>query len=246
MIRVGCCGFPVRRALYYATFDVVEVQQTFYQVPRLETARRWREEAPAHRPPGARPFVFTMKAWQLITHAATSPTYRRLREPLTEAERAQVGGFRWTDPVRRAWDRTRQFALALGAEAVLFQCPASFRPTPEHLEALERFFREVDRAGLLFVWEPRGRWPRRLVADLCRQLDLIHGTDPLKAPSVTPGLRYWRLHGTTGYRHRYTEAELERLAALCPKRRDAYVLFNNVAMWDDARRFLRHIGRAGK
>jgi len=51
---------------------VVEVQQTFYQIPRIATGKRWREEAPPD-------FEFTMKAWQLITHEPSSPTYRRLR-----------------------------------------------------------------------------------------------------------------------------------------------------------------------
>jgi uncharacterized protein YecE (DUF72 family) len=37
-IRVGCCGFPMAHAVYYRHFSVVEVQQTFYQPPRIATA----------------------------------------------------------------------------------------------------------------------------------------------------------------------------------------------------------------
>ena len=44
MIKVGCCGFPVRKGLYYERLRVVEVQQTFYQLPRLSTGERWRKE----------------------------------------------------------------------------------------------------------------------------------------------------------------------------------------------------------
>jgi uncharacterized protein YecE (DUF72 family) len=77
MIKVGCCGFPVKRETYYHTFQVAEVQQTFYQPPLLATGKRWREEAPPD-------FEFTMKAWQLITHEPSSPTYRRLRMKIPE------------------------------------------------------------------------------------------------------------------------------------------------------------------
>ena len=44
-IRVGCCGFPMTKAEYYRYFPVVEIQQTFYNLPRVQTAARWREEA---------------------------------------------------------------------------------------------------------------------------------------------------------------------------------------------------------
>lgn len=35
-LKIGCCGFPVGRRQYAACFSVVEVQQTFYQPPRVE------------------------------------------------------------------------------------------------------------------------------------------------------------------------------------------------------------------
>ena len=37
-IKVGCCGFPVSREKYYKNFDVVGIQQTFYQPPQEKTA----------------------------------------------------------------------------------------------------------------------------------------------------------------------------------------------------------------
>jgi len=35
VIRIGCCGFPVKREKYASRFRLVEVQKTFYQPPRL-------------------------------------------------------------------------------------------------------------------------------------------------------------------------------------------------------------------
>ena len=67
--------------------------KTFYQPSAEKVMRRWRECMPAG-------FEFTIKAWQLITHAASSPTYRRLKRPLTARERAEAGAFRDTTIVQ--------------------------------------------------------------------------------------------------------------------------------------------------
>ncbi|GAB4260611.1 MAG: DUF72 domain-containing protein [Deferrisomatales bacterium] len=234
-LRVGCCGFPVARRRYYPVFQAVEIQQTFYQPPRLDTARRWRREAPEG-------FVFTVKAWQLVTHPPSSPTYRRLSAPVAEGAKERLGWFRPTSEVAAAWTATLEIALALEAEAVLLQCPRSFRPVPEHLEHFTAFLRSADRGGLRLVWEPRGPWPRRLVRTLCDELDLVHCVDPLVDEAVTGGVLYYRLHGLTGYRYRYTEEDLDRLARQC-RGREGYVFFNNIAMFEDAQRFLARVER---
>lgn len=231
-VRVGCCGFPVAQQRYAAVFDLVEVQQTFYQIPPATTLVRWRRRLPP-------PFEFTLKAWQLITHEATSPTYRRLREPLSEATRRRCGSFRPTAEVHRAWERTRQAAQLLAARFVVFQCPASFRPTAENVAHLREFFREIARDDLILGWEPRGEWEASLIQKLCEELQLVHVVDPLVVAPVAGALRYFRLHGLGGYRYRYTDDDLRRLAERCQSDRPTYVLFNNVFMWEDARRFLR-------
>src|SRR5687767_10231775 len=137
-VRVGLCGFTIGFEDYVHQFPVVEVQQTFYEPPRDSTMRRWRALSPAD-------FEFTLKAWQLITHDAGSPTYRRLRMPLTEPERADVGSFRWTPTVRDAWSRTLDCVTLLRATAVLLQCPSSFRPTEENVARMRQFFHEAER-----------------------------------------------------------------------------------------------------
>jgi uncharacterized protein YecE (DUF72 family) len=229
-VRVGCCGFRSSREAYYGLLDSVEVQHTFYQPPQVSTLRRWREEAPAD-------FEFALKAWQVVTHLSSSPTYRRVKRPLTEEQREGAGFFRPTEAVRNAWEVTRECALALKARAVLFQCPASFKPTAENVENLRRFFGEVERGRLVFAWEPRGGWPRELVKELCQELKLWHAVDPFSERTVTPGKCYFRLHGRKGWRYKYEDGELEELGSMLPKRAASYVFFNNVEMRDDARRF---------
>lgn len=239
-IKIGCCGFGTAKPKYFQMFSVVEIQQTFYQPPNFDTVKRWRDEAPTD-------FEFTLKCWQLITHEPSSPTYRRLKMPLSEKQKIQIGSFRWTDTVRKAWDTTLQIARLLGADKIIFQCPASFAPTDENKDRMRQFFSHITHSGITCIWEPRGKWQNDEIAALCAELNLIHCVDPFKNKSVTSGLvcrsknegglHYYRLHGITGYRHQYTDKELQDLTQLCAEKAHTYFLFNNVSMWQDAIRF---------
>lgn len=228
-IQIGCCGFRSSRESYYPILPAVEVQHTFYQPPQISTLKRWRKESPAD-------FEFTIKAWQLITHQATSPTYKRLKRELSDAEKREAGFFTPSEIVREAWEVTLECAKALKTKAVLFQCPASFRPTSENVENLVKFFKEVKRGRLNLCWEPRGDWPRELVQDICRDLNLWHVVDPFSQRTVTPQRCYFRLHGRGGWRYTYENAELEELYAMLPKQGKSYVFFNNIEMRKDALR----------
>jgi uncharacterized protein YecE (DUF72 family) len=242
--KVGCCGLPMARAEYYRRFPVVEMQQTFYDLPRIQTAERWRREALIRRSRNGRAdFEFTMKAWQLITHEPSSPTYRRLRKPIPEAERELYGSFQPTEPVMKAWSETVAVARAMGASVIVFQCPPRFTPTPTHVENLRKFFRTADRAGFVAVWEPRGDWPPDLVRRLCAELDLVHVVDPLKQLPESEGLRYFRLHGVTGYRYLHTDQDLQAVAEQCAGEEPTCVLFNNLFMGEDALRLQKLLAR---
>ena len=232
MMKLGLCGFTIGAAAYYRRFGVVEVQQTFYDPPPLATPRRWRAEAPAD-------FEFTLKAWQVITHAATSRTYRRLRSDFPDHARAEAGGFRLNDTVFAAWLTTLDCIETLRATAVLFQCPPSFRPSPDNIAAMREFFGHFERpAGVRCVWEPRGAWPDEVVRELCDDLRLVHAVDPFIRPSLTPDVIYWRLHGNGSHYASYTGAELRQLHAWLPDgNRDRYVLFNNIPRVGDVERF---------
>jgi uncharacterized protein YecE (DUF72 family) len=128
-------------------------------------------------------------------------------------------------------------AKALSAAVVLLQCPASFTPTPAHLRNLEAFLERVREVPFRLAWEPRGDWPEAVIRRICERYRLIHAVDPLASAPVTGDVAYFRLHGRTGYAYRYTDADLEELWARCQGFREAFVFFNNVSMWEDARRF---------
>lgn len=145
MIKVGLCGWTISQREYFERFPVVEIQQTFYDPPPEATIKRWRVTAPAG-------FEFTLKAWQVITHEASSPTYRRMKRPFTDLQRQEFGAFRWNATTSAAWDLTAFYAKILRAPAVVFQCPARFKPTEANVERMRVFFREADRHGLRFLW----------------------------------------------------------------------------------------------
>lgn len=225
-IKIGTCGFRANKAEYAGMLKTVEVQHTFYQPPQIKTLEKWRAEVPDD-------FEFALKAWQLITHEAKSPTYKRLKKTLTDEERADAGYFKPTAAVSEAWNVTLACAQALRAKTVLFQCPASFRQNQENIKNLEKFFETVERESLNFAWEPRGDWNPKIVKDLCESLRLWHAVDPFAVSTTTPDRCYFRLHGRGGFRYKYEEDELTELTELLPAGETAYVFFNNRYMLED-------------
>lgn len=229
MTKVGCCGFPVKRETYYQTLSVVEIQQTFYQIPRIETGKRWKEEAPQN-------FEFTMKAWQLITHEPSSPTYRRLRMTILEKKKKNYGFFKGTEEIEEAWQKTTEFARILGAQKIVFQSPASFSPSESSIKNLRQFFEKRKAHSFIFIWEPRGRWEREVVERLCTELGVIPCLDPFEGKLVKGELLYARLHGRKGYRYSYSETEMGNLMEMGKFYPQAYLMFNNVNMYENAQR----------
>jgi uncharacterized protein YecE (DUF72 family) len=229
-VRVGCSGFQKSRAVYFQNFNLVEIQQTFYKPPKTETAARWREEAPNG-------FIFTIKAWQVITHEPYLPTYRRTGLNISPSDWKQYGAFRKSEVVEHAWQITREIASILETPVILFQCPPQFNPTPEHIQNLREFFHHIDRGSFLLAWEPRGYWPDHVVKTLCMELDLIHAVDPFLNEPQYGSIQYFRLHGGKDYSHVYTVEELERIAQKCVGNPITYCLFNNVNMWQDGLKF---------
>jgi uncharacterized protein YecE (DUF72 family) len=234
-VRIGLCGWTISMDRYVREFPLVEVQHTFYEPPSDALLSKWRATVPAQ-------FEFTLKAWQVVTHESGSPTYRRMKKPLPDDARGQVGAFRSTEPVLAAWRRTLECARLLRATAVLLQCPRSLRPTAVNVDRMKEFLTAVERPAGRLLWEPRGDWPADLLVELCRDLDLVHVTDPMQTETVTPEQTYYRLHGTTGARHVHTDAELRRLRDLVAGRPSPYVLFNNLPRVGDAQRFRAMLG----
>lgn len=243
-IKVGCCGFPISQKKYYEEFECIEINSTFYQMPSLKTAQKWKEQSKSVNSK----FEFIIKAWQIITHKSTSFTYKRLKEKL--GNKKNYGFFRNNKEVFTAWERTKEFALNLDAKKILFQCPASFLPTEENLKNLYSFFREVNKDrikyGFDFIIEFRNKqWDEKIIRKVSKELSLTHCVDPLYDVAYFGKYRYFRLHGVhigdkLNYNYTFSNEELKKVISMCDKPIN-YVMFNNSTMYEDAVRFKKLI-----
>lgn len=244
IIKIGCCGFPISQKRYYQEFECIEINSTFYQIPSLKIAQRWKNQSQSINSN----FEFIIKAWQIITHKSTSFTYRRLKEKL--GDKKNYGFFMNTKEVFTAWQRTKEFALSLGAKKILFQCPASFLPTEENLKNLYSFFEEIkrekDEHKFDFIIEFRNKqWDEKILRKILKDLNLIHCVDPLYDVAYSGRYRYFRLHGLhledkLNYNYTFSNEELRRVILMCDKPIN-YVMFNNSTMYEDANKLKKLI-----
>lgn len=225
MIRIGCCGFPTSMQKYFENFSLVELNSTFYQYPRFETVEGWRKKAPEN-------FEFTVKAHQDISHKAKMKS---------------------NDICLQSFAHMKQICKILNSRILLIQTPNSF--SPDRLSNVEDFFKKVNRGDLILVWETRGSaWE---TYEVCRKLERVlgelnvtHVTDPFRIlPAYTGEIAYFRLHGLGKqmYYYQYSNVELQRLKELVTPYEKAgktvYILFNNLSMFEDAKRFAEYLSK---
>jgi len=223
MIRVGCCGFPTSMKKYYEHFNLVELNSTFYQYPRMETVEGWRKKTPET-------FEFTVKAHQDISHK----------------EKMKI-----SDVSLQAFEKMKRICQVLNSKILLIQTPSSLKP--EKLGDAEKFFKKVNREDLVLIWETRGTaWETQEAYERLRrvleEVNVLHVTDPFRVmPAYVSEIAYFRLHGLGEqmYYYQYSDVELKRLKeSITLYEKDesmVYVLFNNLSMFEDATRFKRYL-----
>ncbi len=226
MIKIGCCGFCVKQEKYFQTFNVIEIQYSFYRELGIRQVNNWKKMAPAG-------FEFILKVPQCITHNSTSPTYRRSDIP--EEKRKYCGEFRLNEITEAIMEKFFERAKILSATKFLFQTPASFKPTDKNIKNMINFFTYFKGRGI-FLWEVRGKWDNTTVLNLCKKLNLIHATDPfIERPQLYGDFTYYRMHGSIKtQRYSYKEEEIEKIISLSSK--NGYIMFNNVYMFENALR----------
>jgi uncharacterized protein YecE (DUF72 family) len=220
-VRIGCSGWnyahwrervypkglPARRWLeFYATlFDTVEVNNTFYRLPKRSSVAGWVERSPAD-------FVFTVKSSRYLTHI------KRLTD---------LGG-----GVERFYACIEPLVESGKLGPVLWQLPGNFRRDDERLaSALEqlppgRHCFEFRHASW-FVPEVydllRGRGVALVIGD--------HPHRPFQSHELTADWTFVRFHlGHRGRNGNYSERELEEWARRIAAWRadvDVYAYFNN-------------------
>ena len=219
-VRIGCSGWiykhwrglfypeglPVKRWFehYAAEFDTVEINNSFYRLPRPETFDAWREQAPEG-------FCYAVKAHRYVTQA------KKLKDPEETVPNIMA-------PIRR-------LGGTLGP--VLYQLPPRFRLNLERLERfLELVPKDVtnifefrdkswydDRVYALL---------ERAGAGIC-----AHDMPGLESPRLALGpVAYIRFHGGEGkYWGRYPDERLlawaDWIVAEAKAGRPVWAYFNN-------------------
>ncbi|MCS7116001.1 MAG: DUF72 domain-containing protein [Nitrososphaerota archaeon] len=239
-VLVGCCGLSGLSLKKYAqNFNVIELQSTFYQLPQIETAQRWREEV-------GDDFEFSIKAFQGITHPITSPTWRRAGSQRPTEDVDKYGHLNPTPQNFRCWEETMAICKVLRSRVCVVQLPSSFTCTDDNVNRMIRFFKSVEKPEVLAI-EVRGEsWFERpsILKRALEEINGIHIVDPLVRRSVLESkVAYFRLHGLGKrlYDYRYTDDDLERLIEVLQSMEslECYVMFNNLYAKDDATRFKR-------
>jgi uncharacterized protein YecE (DUF72 family) len=196
-------GLPQRDWLtaYASAFPTVEVNNSFYQLPKEETFDRWAESTPDG-------FLFAVKASRYITHI------RRLREA--------------TDPVELFWSRATHLRTKLGP--VLFQLPPNFKPDPDLLESFLRALPKHLRAAFEFRDESWRRDDVLELLDGAGAAWVLADRPGWRVPEiVTGGWSYIRFHQGRLLHPGYASSKLRRWAdrIASTDAKDTFVFFNN-------------------
>jgi uncharacterized protein YecE (DUF72 family) len=200
---------PVTRWLefYAERFDTVEVNSTFYRLPRVDAVARWVEQTPPD-------FVFSVKASRYLTHI------KRLRD---------LG-----PGLERFLERIEPLLGSPKLGPLLWQLPPTFRRDHERLTgALARLPPELRHC--IEFRDPS--WFVEETYELLREhrVALAIGDRPqvnaFQAHELTAPWTYVRFHsGTRGRRGNYSESELREWAARLrdwSTTHEVFVYFNN-------------------
>ncbi|MCX8169145.1 MAG: DUF72 domain-containing protein [Candidatus Methanomethylicia archaeon] len=236
-IYVGCCGIPGGLEKYSREFKVVELNNIFYKLPKPETAEKWAKIVPGD-------FVFCIKVFQGVTHPISSPTWKKSGIKDLDKLKNKVGFLKPTNEVFEFWKQTMEICKILKARICLIQLPESFRENEENLKNMDIFFSNIERKFPIAL-ELRG-WSREKFKEVCEKYDLISCVDPFKYQPVhfsKNNIAYFRLHGLGKkiYNYKFTDEDLQKLKSIVEELNvsECYVLFNNMYMYNDAKRFVQ-------
>lgn len=209
-------------AAYARAFSFVEVNATFYRLPRRETVATWRTRVPSA-------FLFAVRAPRVVTHE------ERLRP---------------TPRALRALSRALGVCRLLGSPYLVLQTPRSLPIEGRRAADLDRLLSRADPGGVRWVLEPRAYAGGDLPQDLRRvedDHDVIDCIDlSRQRPRRDADALYTRLFGEGEANvYQFTDDELRRVADRGKGHAPAIYAFHGVRMYKDAARLLtfRRTGR---
>ncbi len=219
-IRVGCSGWaykhwhgifypegmPQRRwfEFYASEFDTVEINNSFYHLPKAETFDKWRDQAPDG-------FCYAVKANRFITQA------KKLKDP--------------DEPLERFLVPTRRLKEHLGP--ILFQLPPNMRINRERLENFLKKLPMQLTSVFEFRNQSWYDQEVLAVLDEYGAGFVVHDMKGLVSPHWASGrVAYVRFHGAGGkYWGRYSNEALAEWTDWCLEQaqagRSVWCFFNN-------------------
>lgn len=190
---------------YYARhFDTVEINNTFYHLPKEQTLQRWHELAPEN-------FLFAVKANRYITHI----------KKLNDA----------SEPLERFFERVNLLKDKLGP--ILYQLPPSLHKNLDLLAGFIKLLPKDKLAVFEFRHESWYADETFDLLGKSGVGFCIHDMPGNESPRIVTGeIIYLRFHGTTDrYAGSYPKSQLQDwanwLKTQARKARAIYVYFNN-------------------
>ena len=201
---------------YYSRyFSTVEINSSFYHLPRETTFINWYTKAP-------KDFLFSVKVWRRITHL----------KKLKAVE----------DDLKTFYQRSKALKDKLGP--LLFQFPPSFNAneaTIKRLEKISKFIRENScfdsRQSVAFEFRHQSWFSEKIYKILKKYNFALCWADTPYYPYqevVTADYVYFRLHGHEKlYASKYTDKQLkdcaDKIKKLIKNKKTVYCYFDNDA-----------------
>lgn len=212
MLKVAVAVWP-RDNWWKVDGDAIELKTVRLPLPSARKVIRWKQEA------GGREILLDVPEG---LHAAGA------------AGGGIAGPFSPLDKAMAIWERLELAADMLGAGALVLQTKPSFTPTQANRAALRRFFGSVEDYKGKIVWMAGGLWDPHEVADLCEELGMERGVDPLSLEE--PEERRWSYGRVQGLgKEKLSGTDLDRLAEWCVWSGSGYCVVDTLEAEKDAR-----------
>jgi uncharacterized protein YecE (DUF72 family) len=232
LFHIGCSGYYYRQwkntfyppgtpskdwlKYYSSIFNTVELNSSFYHIPRLQSLQKQFENTPDN-------FKFSVKVHRSITH------YKKLKDC-----KQQIKDF----------NELIQEGLAYKLGCLLFQFPPSFIFSKEHLHLILNQIPEGSKNVIEF--RHSSWWCEEVRNALREKSLTFCNVDYPKLPGEIRDetkLFYLRLHGTPDlFKTSYEDKRLRYYSKHIPPKSASYVFFNNTfydAGWQNAKELIR-------
>jgi uncharacterized protein YecE (DUF72 family) len=200
-------------AAYSKAFDFVEVNSTFYSIPRINEVTSWRKRVKSD-------FEFSVRCHQDLTHKYNlrpiAESYQILNEMIL-------------------------ICKTLDANILHIQTPPTFKITPSKADSIRDLFSSLQLKGIRLAWEIRQRqqWPSYLT-NLMQDFNIIPCVDLSKEEEpFSMDVLYSRLFGKGSHNiYQFEDKELRNINNKASEgdQKKVILSFHSLKMFKDAAR----------